>query len=249
MGHNDGPESSEQRAWRNFLLAHARVLRLDYGQWVEESKLSADGMPDVWFGETLLRHRDDAVWARLAADAPWTCLELHSRDKHVVRTFAVDDAGTVWMNEDEMLYASTAPPRRRENVTEDTLVQGRQQSLLRGGSYDATGEPPNAYGAKNCSGWYAIMVRTGKEMALDTQVARIAAALKGKSDLAAARFSIVREGDLVFFGANVPTWDMGKLLLQSVERVITKADGDVICARPPATREVKLDLTAGKISE
>ena len=26
MGHNDSNESSEQRAWRNFLLAHSRVL-------------------------------------------------------------------------------------------------------------------------------------------------------------------------------------------------------------------------------
>lgn len=230
------------------LLAGDRVLKLAGDQWVEESRLSPEGLPDVWFGETLLFRRDDVTWARLAADAPWRPIERHARGEGVTRSFAVDDAGTVWMNEDEMLYASTAPTRRPHDVTEEVLVEGRQKSLLRGGEHDPTGEPPDAYVTRSCSGWYLVLLRVGREIAIDSEIARIAAALRGRTDLAAVRFSVVEERGLRFFGATVPSWESGNDLQKALGQRVPGIDGEVLCARPPTTRPVAIDFVAGKIS-
>lgn len=238
-----GQQLSELR-----LLAEDRVMKLDRGAWVEESKLDAAGLPDVWFGAPLLHHRQKATWARTAKDAPWMRVQFHSEDKFVNRTFVVDAAGTIWMNEDDILYANVKPSTPQPDVTEEVIVKGRKRSLLREGSPDVTGKPPmHTFGLEKCRAHYLVIFRADKNKSLKSDIVRAARALKGQKELVGRPFSRVVEGTLQFFGVRIEGTKIANQLYSIVRKKVSGSNVDLMCAEPPIAEKVNVDIKTGRV--
>jgi hypothetical protein len=239
-----------------------RILRLEGSSWVVESTVPPGGLPDVWFGSTLVLPHDfeaapegtpDAppnpcpppmrceAFARTAKDAPWLPIAILELQASPI-TYVVDAEGTIWGVEGEMLVSSKKPAETFE-VTEETLVLGRKRSLLRGGSMDATGNPPDQFAQRTCRMHHVLLDRSPVAKA-PSDYPKIRAALKGHPEFAGAKFIVSREGDWQFFGAQVAD----EALADKLAVVLRKAakTGSVLCAEPVATQEIKIDLKTGE---
>lgn len=238
-----------------------RILRMEGSSWVVESTVPMGGLPDVWFGTTLVMPHDfpaapddmkDAppnpcppplrceAFARTAKDAPWMPIAIVDFQAFPI-TYAVDAEGTIWGVEGETLVSSKKPAETFE-VTEEALVLGRKRSLLRGGAMDATGKPPDPFAQRTCRMHHVVLDRTPLAKA-PSDYPKIRAALKGHTEFAGAKFIVSREGDWQFFGAQIAD----EALADKLEVVTRKAlkTGFVLCAEPLPTQEIKIDLKTG----
>lgn len=220
-----------------------KVMRLEGSSWVVESTVPKDGLPDVWFGSTLVMDKDLVYFARTAKDAPW--LPIATTDARPDRiSHAVDAEGTLWRTEDDLLLSSRKPGDPWD-VTEEDLVMRRKASILRGGSFDVTGEPPAPYAPRNCRMHYVLLDQSAA--ASPTQdFSKIGAALRGHTELAKAKFIVSRERAFQFFGAQIQDEDTANKLAALTQKAIKHRK--VLCAEPSAIREVKIDLASGTVS-
>jgi hypothetical protein len=123
-----------------------RVMRLDGASWVVESTIPKGGLPDVWFGSTLVMRpaADTNVqgdpsagpksFARMTKDGPW--LPIGVTNPNAARfsssfNYMVDSDGTIWAMEGDMLVSSRKP-EKRQDITEEMLLVQRKKSVLRG---------------------------------------------------------------------------------------------------------------------
>jgi hypothetical protein len=220
-----------------------KVMRLEGSSWVEESTVPKDGLPDVWFGSTLVMEKDSVYFARTAKDAPW--LPIATTDAKPDRiSHAVDAEGTLWMTEDDLLLSSRKPKEERD-VTEEDLVMGRKASILRGGSFDVTGERPGPFAPRNCRMHYVLLDQSAAASATQ-DFSKIGAALRGHTELAKAKFIVSRERAFQFFGAQIQDEATANKLAALTQKAIKR--GTVLCAEPVAVREVKIDLASGAVS-
>lgn len=230
------------------LLAGDEVMRLEGAAWVRESTVTPGTPPDVWFGTPMVERTDQGWWARVEAGAPWQPLALASKaDPGDERSYAVDGDGVVWGTEGDLLVSSRQPNERMNDVSEADLVKARKASILRGGSDDVTGEPPQTFGTRTCSLHYVLLDEAPAATADTKDYPRIRAALAGHPELAGVRFIVSHEKGQQFFGALVPTYDKASELEKLVKKGVKGSAPDVLCAEPPAVREIKIDLGTGKV--
>lgn len=238
-----------------------QIYRLDGASWTVESTVPPGGLPDVWFGaplvlpnETDVAQPPDGVtplcpspmfceaFARLAKGAPWLPIPIHV-SQEMARIYPVDAEGTIWTVEDETLLASKKHDAPFE-VTEEALVTIRKQSILRGGSEDPIGGPPDHFTPKTCRMHYVLLDKSAAAKA-PSDFPKIRAALKGHTELAGARFIVSRERDWQFFGAQIKDEALADKLASLVGKQATGVR--VLCAEPVPTRDVKIDLPTGAL--
>lgn len=207
--------------------------------WAEESTVAKGGLPDVFFGTTLVQQTKAGTFARFEKGGTWRKL---ARDPDVV---VVDGAGVIWAVEGEALFSSKAPAAKLPDVPEPDLVSARKASILRGGSRDATGESPSTFSQK-CSMSYVLLDR--KDAISDTDdYAAVRKALTGHSEFAKARFIVTRERGKQFFGALLADDQAAEKLAGVVTKAIKGSVARAMCAEPPSVREVKIDLASGAL--
>ncbi|MCC6524733.1 MAG: hypothetical protein IT373_18900 [Polyangiaceae bacterium] len=230
------------------LLAGDQVMRLEGAAWVPESTVTPDLPPDVWFGAPMVERTDKGWWARVEAGAPWQPLGLTSKgDPRDERSYAVDGDGVIWGNEGDLLVSSRQPNERMNDVSEADLVKARKASILRGGSNDVTGQPPQAFGTQTCSMHYVLLDEAPAATADTKDYPRLRAALAGHPELAGMRFIVSLEKGQQFFGALVASYDKASELEKLVRKGVRGSAPNVLCAEPPAVREIKVDLATGKV--
>ncbi len=232
------------------LAAGDRVMKLAGDGWVEESRVAAGSLPDVWFGAPQLLQREDGVFARFARGGPWQRVGVHSESGEQ-QSFAMSPDGTLYKTEDDLLLASHKPKKAFYEISEDELVKGRKASVLRGGSDDATGEPANAYsmgmlGGATCSMRFVLLhsAPAGKQ---GDVYARVVQALQGMTELVNAKFLVSRERGLDLFGVQVSTYELAKEVADRVGSKVAGVMPQHLCAEPTPLRVLKVDLLKGVI--
>jgi hypothetical protein len=207
--------------------------------WAEESTVPKGGLPDVWFGTTLVIQDKAGTHLRFTKDGAWR--SLPGQPDSIV----VDAAGVVWATVGEMLISSKKLPAPLPDVTEQDIVSGRKASILRGGSRDATGKDATEYSSK-CSMHYVLLEqRTGTSDTDD--YAAIRKAVTGHDEFAKAKFIVSRERGKQFFGALLADDKVADSLVTVVGKAIKGSAVRSLCAEPAAVREVKIDLATGSL--
>lgn len=236
------------------LLCGGRVLKLDGKAWVEESKVPESGLPDVWFGSTMVKITDKGPFARMAAGSPWMPLALVTPEgtspvPPVDPSFAVDGEGVIWATIDDLLVSSKPPAGGMVEITEAELVKRRKASVLRGGSDDATGQPPGMGGMPKCSTHYVLLDKMKVSASAETaDYSAVRKALKGHSEFSNVKLVVSREKGYQLFGAQTADAELAKKLAEHIRKA-TKAQVLPICAEPAAVREIKLDFATGEIAK
>jgi hypothetical protein len=223
-----------------------RVMKLEGGAWAVESTVPKDGLPDVWFGSTLLRRVGTTMFARLAAGAPWKPVGGVANPKDVDQYYAVDSEGVIWKTEDDLLLSSKPPAKQLPDVTEEALVKARKASILRGGSDDVTGAAPTG-GSTHCSMSYVLLDESPEKAVEGSDYSQIRSVLRGHSEFAKARFVVSREKGFQFFGALLPEEADASKLEDLVKKKVKSSGARVLCADPPGAQELKIDLATGSV--
>ena len=219
-----------------------RILRLEGSSWVQESIVPKEGLPDVWFGSTLVIAKGTAAFARTAKGAAWLPIAEEPR-REFLSSYVVDAEGTIWAIEDDVLVASRKPANVLE-VTEAALVMGRKKSLLRGGSPDVTDKPPESFPNPACRMHYVLLDKSPAASA-PQDFPEIRDELKGHTELANAKLIVSRERDWQFFGAQIQDGDTATKLAATLQKRFKNVA--VLCAEPVAAREIKIDLKTGAL--
>jgi hypothetical protein len=230
------------------LFTGTQVMRLVGDAWIAESEVALDGHPDVWFGRPLVRDDGAGLFARLAAGQPWRPVERHSSKKYLEESFAVGPDGTIWKTEEDVLYASRPPAQPFREVPEDEVVAGRKASVLRGGELDALGiwYRMNWHGENTCRMLY-VLLQAEPETQPEHDYPRVRQVLRGQNEYADARFVISRERGMRFFGALLADRERAENLAARARWATSNDDVRVICAEPPAERELRIDLATGDL--
>ena len=215
-----------------------QVMSWNGATWTKESEIK-DGLPDVWFGTTLVQSVKAGTFARFEKGGAWRKL------KGEFDATAVDAAGVIWAVSDGTLYSSKAPARSLPEVAEKDLVAQRKASALRGGMRDVTGKEPSEYSSK-CSMHYVLLDEIKGTSDVDDYAA-IRKALAGRKDIGAPKFIVSRERGKQLFGALVADDNAAEKIEEIVRKVNKGSPVDAICADPPAVREVKIDLATGNL--
>lgn len=122
----------------------------------------------------------------------------------------------------------------------------RSASEAGGGS----SEPPTfakAFGP-SCGSPFVLLFTLAKTAAADYDFPSTRDAVKGHTELAGARFFEFSRGGKRYFGASVPTGEMGKKLVKIVSDKVKGSTPQLVCDAPSATRIVDIDLATGKIN-
>ncbi|MFO0590548.1 MAG: hypothetical protein U0441_23605 [Polyangiaceae bacterium] len=220
------------------LLVGNQVMSWNGTTWVKESEVK-DGLPDVWFGTTLVRSVKGGTFARFQKGGPWRKL------KGDFDATAVDAAGVIWAVADGTLYSSKPPASPLPEVTEKDLVLQRKASVLRGGMRDVTGKEPTEYSSK-CSMHYVLLDETKGTSDADDYAA-VRKALAGHKDIGAPKFIVSRERGKQLFGALVTDDKAADRIEEIVRKAVKGSPANAMCAEPPAVREVKIDLATGNL--
>ncbi len=229
------------------LQVDRQVMKLDGSAWVVESTIGKDGLPDVWLGAPMVRQTAAGSFARLADGAPWRPIQVTGDPEKVERRAAIDGEGVIWTLEDDLLLSSRRPAAQLPDVTEEELVKARKASILRGGSDDVTGAPPGNPMTGKCRMYYVLLDEVPEKAADDKDYPRHRAALKGRPEIAKARFIVTKEKGRVFFGALARDYDTAAGLQKAVMDGVKGSSPRSLCAEPPAAREIKLDPATGNV--
>lgn len=222
------------------LLAGSSVMKLEGTAWVVESTVPENGLPDVWFGSTGLAASGDKEFARMGKGEPW--LPITVGDPKAQHSYVVDKQGTIWATEDDQLLSSKKPASTRD-LDEQAIVEIRKASILHGGSDDATGEPPNAYGEHHCRMHYVLLDKSPIASA-PKDFPKVRAALKGHTELAAAKFIVSHELGWQLFGASIKE----EATATKLAKLSKSPFSSVICAEPVPVSELKIDLATGALA-
>ncbi len=244
-----------------------RILRLEGSSWVVESTTAPGTFPDLWFGTTIVLPNSAELvqgepehilslcpahceaFARTAKGGPWLPVEYvdttgdpQEDSSEGPIAYVVDKEGTIWGAQGTLLVSSKKPAERFD-VTEEALVLLRKRSILRGGSMDATGAPPDHFAPpKDCRMHYVLLDRSPAAKA-PADFPKIRAALKGHTELSGVKLVFSREKDWQFFGAQIADEDLAKKLATIVRKSVKSTA--VYCAEPVPTGEIKIDLKTG----
>jgi hypothetical protein len=236
------------------LVGGDRVLKLDGKSWVEESKLPDTGLPDVWFGQTLVRSTDKGAFARMAAGSAWMPLAL-ALPEGITKVpggqwFSVDAEGVIWGNFDDLLVSSKPPAGGMTTITEADLVKRRKASVLRGGSDDATGQEPGMGGMPKCSTRYVLLDKMPVSADADkADYPAIRKALQGHTEFSKVKLVVSRERGTQLLGAQTADEELAGKLARHVAKAVKKSPASLLCAEPAVTREIKLDFATGEIAK
>lgn len=229
------------------------VMKLDGNKWVEESKVPDSGLPDVWFGKSMVRSTEKGAFARVAAGSPWMPLALALPEGTTPVPgdsggLAVDGEGVIWGAFDDLLVSSKPPAAGMVEITEAELVKRRKASVLRGGSEDATGQPPDMIWNRKCSTHYVLLDKMAVSPAADTaDYPAIRKALKGHTELGKVKLVVSRERGTQFFGAQVQDKELATKLAAHIGKNVKKAPASTMCAEPVVVREIKIDFATGDV--
>ena len=224
-----------------------QVMKLDGSAWVVESAIGKDELPDVWLGAPMVRQTAAGSFARLAEGAPWRPIQVQGDPAKVEQRAAIDAEGVIWTLEDDLLLSSRRPAAQLPDVTEAELVKARKASILRGGSDDFTGAPPASPMTGKCRMHYVLLDEAPEKAADDKDYPRHRAALKGHAEIAKARFIVTNEKGRVFFGALAGDYDTVAAIQKAVDGGVKGSKTSVLCAEPPAAREIKIDPATGSV--
>jgi hypothetical protein len=98
-----------------------------------------------------------------------------------------------------------------------------------------------------CESIYVLFFGFAKTTPDDYDFPRTRAALKGHTELAAAHLVVTREGGRKYFGAFVPTLELGKKLAATVRNGVKDAKPELLCAKPELIREIKMSFSTGEV--
>lgn len=229
------------------LQANDKVLAWDGAAWKVESTVPEGALPDVWFGSPMLRYTDTSVLVRMEAGAPWRPVQRLTVGEYVSESFAIDRAGVLWKTEDNLLLSSKEPAAQLPDVTELDIVKRRKTLVLRGGSYDVTGAPPDGYPPRKCSMSYVLLDISTKTTDDPTDYARIRKHLQGHTELAKARFVVSKIKRGLLFGALLASEAEAEKLSNLMKKLQNGREAPVVCAEPEISREIKIDLATGQV--
>lgn len=215
------------------------VMSWSGAAWAQESVIPKGGLPDVWFGTTMVIQDKAGTHLRFSKDGAWRSLAAQPE------SIVVDAAGVVWATDGELLLSSKKPAAPRPDITERDIVSARKASILRGGSRDATGKDATEYSSA-CSMHY-VLLEQKKGTSDGDDYAAIRKALTGHDEFAKARFIVSRERGRQFFGALLADDNVADKLVTVVGKAIKGSPARSLCAEPPAVREVKIDLASGAL--
>jgi hypothetical protein len=219
------------------LAAGSRVLRLDGTTLVLDSTTLDGAFPDVWFGEPLVMKREGLCHARTEPRGAWLPLPVHDPDAFV-RSCIVGPDGTIWMTEDDSVYATRAAPEVFR-VTEDQIVERRKKSVLLGGSDDATGVPMWTHPTMTCRKYFiAFDVVTSTSPPSD--YAALRTALRGRPELSRPELVVFEERGFRIAGVATPGWEQSTSLRDHVKKVAKPNSEDIVCAEPVALRTLPI---------
>jgi hypothetical protein len=236
------------------LLLGDAVLRLEGQAWVAESKLDADGFPDVWFGKPLLRvselKSNAEQRARVEAHGPW--LKLRARVGGAARGDAIDAAGRIWGVCGDWLCASRkvdAPASPTAPVVFDAaqLQARRQASVAHGGALDARAQAPSCIEQRTCSAHYVLLDEAPASAADPGDYPAIRAKLKGRPELAKATLVLSVERGKRYLGARVASEADAETLAKAADQLLGKRPGRAMCAAPIAVRSFAVDPKTGGV--
>ena len=114
----------------------------------------------------------------------------------------------------------------------------------------AGGGPPSfatAFGP-SCGSPFVLLFTLAKTAPAGYDFPSTRDALKGHVELSGARFLEFTRGGKRFFGASVPTGDLGKKLVAIVAGKVKGSTPQLVCDAPTATRTLDIDLATGKLT-
>lgn len=178
-------------------------------------------------GTTLRRRAPDGTWSepRLPADAA-PIRDLFARGD--------DD---VWITAGASLYHGQPPsgpvqelawPEAGKQIAPPTV---RQPRAARPG----------------CESLFVLLFSFSKVTPDDYDFPLTRKALQGRTDFAGARFVVTKDGGQKFFGAFVPTFELGKKMVELVTKRVSSSSPQLLCAKPDVVREVAIDLKTGEL--
>lgn len=106
--------------------------------------------------------------------------------------------------------------------------------------------PPAA--REGCATPFAILVRAASWTRKDFKYPELGKLLKGKQELAAARFAEVEIGGLRIVGASAPDLATGRALVELVAKGVGRSRPELVCAAPEVKRALPFDLATGKLA-
>jgi hypothetical protein len=145
-----------------------------------------------------------------------------------------------------MLLSSKKPPKEVD-ITEEQLVSMRKRSVLRGGSDDVTGVPPESFPHTTCRMHYVLLDQSPVASA-PSAFPKVQAALKGHRELEKAKFVISREKGWQLFGALLADQAAAEKTAAMVSKKVKGSGARVLCAEPVVAKELHLDVATGVLS-
>lgn len=146
-----------------------------------------------------------------------------------------DDSGDVWVVADGAVLR-TRPSKHGPQKVDWELSQ----------QFAGTFKLPKA-ATKECESLFALFYGFTKVTPDDYDFPLTRKALKGQTQFDKARFVVTRENGQKYFGAFVPSYDLGKKMVDRVRNEVEGSSPQLLCARPEVVRELKLDLMSGEV--
>ena len=132
---------------------------------------------------------------------------------------------------------------------QDAIWARLEQKAQQKAEKDAAKQPlvfAQAFGPQ-CQTPFVLLYTLAKTAPADYDFPSTRDALKGHTELSSAKFLEFSRGGKRFFGAAVPSGDVGKKLVEAVKGKVAGSSPQLVCDAPTAERTIAIDLATGKI--
>ncbi len=204
-----------------------------------QSAISAvSGLPD---GTIYLAAADTRQVLRLAPDGAWTTMDLppsQGEKRSSLTGVWARTADEVWVTTAEAVLRTGAPPGGAVEV-----LKADEQAPPQGGKKPALVRPATP----TCKTVFALLYTLARTAPDDFDFPQTRAALKGQTAFKDATFVETEDRGRRYFGASVPSYEMGKELVKVMSNKVPGASPQLLCVEPKVRRIIKIDLRTGDL--
>lgn len=201
-------------------------------------KLTPDG--------TLWLRAGDALHKRVG-DAPWERVPLPSRDAEGHPAKLTPDR-LVWLDGEVMIVSDPGEPQ--EGTTAALLRTRKPTSVAR-----APAASPGAGAAvarvlpatAACKDTFVLLYKLARTAPADYDFPLTREALKGHTELGAARLAETEEAGRRYLVAFVPTLALGQSVVKLVSDKVPSSKPQLLCGKPKVKRALQLDFRTGNL--
>jgi hypothetical protein len=215
------------------------------------TRITEDGLKELkWWRFT----PDGAVWLRAGnslrkrvGEGPWELVPLPARDSEgKAATYTPDRLE--WVDDEAMVISD---PQDDHSVTSAALLRTRKPtSVLRA----AAGSEGNSVGITRvlpataaCKDTFVLLYKLARTAPADYDFPLTREALKGHTDLGAARLAETEEAGRRFLVAFVPTLALGQKVVKVVSEKVPSSRPQLLCGKPKVKRPLQLDFRTGNL--